>query len=631
MSIEQKRTGLRTIATMGIIVSFFALMSLLDFERGGHVASVQATSTATTTVTVLNTPPDWTLTARELYASATNTPTNAGTSTVFTAIATDNNSEDYLLLVCKSSSTPTHPYMPGSPTPQCGGGLSDQWGISATTSSAAEARLTLPVTALDDENNPWYAYICDINAGSPQCNNVMYNGLHEPGAPSATSSPFVVNHAATFTLAADDSPTAPGGTVTWTTTATDTIDVLRGGDGLQLFVCRAPGFNPEGPYCTNGGWATSTITTQGNPSTSTDLTIPAQDGDRPAYVYVVDEFGLEATGSWQASSTVLTVDNTPPYVSSSTITLYDVFGSTTLDTDLALTEPEGETQNFVVTFDVNDDNGCLNTSASNEVTDVDINVYRSAKGGALGLGCDSSGEYNANDCYTHTHPQWVPTCYQDPADSCTAGDGSVTWECTFPLWYIADPTDIGSVFAGQDWRVSARATDDGQEGVSPQTGDYSSDDEPVDGASEMTQFLSFRATGSPIAYGSFEPGFGNTEHPATTTVYATGNTGLDHYLSGDAMCVTYPTCSNDDSDTIYVPYQQYATSSSVVSYGSGFALSTSTSPQLVNVDILKTTATATPSSDDTYWGILVPSSITFAGDYVGRNYIDAAIAPSNEW
>jgi len=74
MSIEQKRTGLRTIATMGIIVSFFALMSLLDFERGGHVASVQATSTATTTVTVLNTPPDWTLTARELYASATHIP-----------------------------------------------------------------------------------------------------------------------------------------------------------------------------------------------------------------------------------------------------------------------------------------------------------------------------------------------------------------------------------------------------------------------------------------------------------------------------------------------------------------------------------------------------------------------------
>jgi hypothetical protein len=147
----------------------------------------------------------------------------------------------------------------------------------------------------------------------------------------------------------------------------------------------------------------------------------------------------------------------------------------------------------------------------------------------------------------------------------------------------------------------------------------------------MTQFLSFRATGSPIAYGSWEPGQGNSNHPATTTVYATGNTGLDHYLSGDAMCVTYPTCTGNATSTIYVPYQHYATSSSGVAYGSGFELSTSTSPVLVGVDIVKTTATSSPANDDTYWGILVPGSITYAGDYIGRNYIDAAVAPSGDW
>jgi len=620
------RTKGKVMASTLLVSLFFlaALLALFDMRIGGGVPSAQATSTATTSVTVLNTPPAWTVTARELYASATTTPTNSGTSTVWTATASDSNGENYYLLVCKASSTPT-PNASAAPT--CGGGLSNQWGVSASTVSGNAATVSTTTTESMPEKNDWYAYICDGNAGSPRCNATMYNGLHEAGAASATSSPFVVNHRPTFTIAADNSPTVPGGTVTWTTTATDTTDVIRGGDQLRLFVCKATDFVAATPGCGAGGtWATSSFTTLGNPSTSTTLAIPAQDGNLGAYVYIVDAFGHTPSGAWQGSSTVLTIANSAPYIASSTIELYDVYGSTTLDTNLNLATPEGQTQAFVARFDVSDDNGCLNTGATNEITDVDINVFRSTIGGAYGLGCDASGEYNANNCYTHTSTNWVPTCYQAPGAACTASTLSVTWECTFPLWYIADPTDVGSQYAGQDWRVSARGTDD-----NAATGVYSTEDEAANSASEVIQFLSFRATGSPIAYGSWEPGQNTGTHIATTTVYATGNTGLDQYLSGDAMCVTYPTCTGYATSTIYVPYQHYATTSSSLAYASGYQLSTSTTPVFVNVTILKTTSTSSPTNDDTYWGIAVPSSITFAGDYIGRNYIDAVVSASSEW
>jgi len=633
-----KESGKVTVAMLLSLVCVLVLSLMFDVRQGGPAQSAQATSTATTTVTVLNTPPTWDVTARENPASATTTPTNTGDDVTWTATASDSNGEDYYLLICKSSSTP-------NPVgPACGGGSADTWAISTSTVSGSPASVSTTTLYAWAENQSWYGYICDDNGGSPQCNETMYNGLHESGPASATSSPFVVNRPPTLDLAADDSPTAPGGTVTWTTTSNDP-DSVGGADTIQLHVCETAGFDPTVPACTGAQIATSTFAAS-NVSTSTTLAVPYQDGDNDAYVYLVDEHGHAATSTWHGSSTILSVANVAPYIASTSIELYDVFGSTTLDTTLALTEPEGETQNFVAVFDVTDENGCLSGAPGNEITDVDINVFRSGVGGVVGAGCDASGEYNANNCYTHTNSFWTPTCVQTAA-SCTASDwNNITWECTFPLWYIADPTDAGSQFAGEDWRVSARATDDGLLGVGPQTGAYSTEEEAAGTASEMTQFLSFRATGSPIAYGSFEPGFGNAQHPATTTVYATGNTGLDHYLSGDAMCpdTVWPTCSGFGTSTIYVPFQHYATNSPAIDYGTGlgvttFELSTSTSPVLVDVDIRKPQATTTPadctaggvSCDDTYWGILVPGSIAFAGDYVGRNYIDAAIAPSGEW
>ncbi|KKS30373.1 MAG: hypothetical protein UV60_C0009G0013 [Parcubacteria group bacterium GW2011_GWA2_43_11] len=610
------------IASLSIF-AVFLLTTFFDVQNTG-MHSVQATSTATTTVTVLNTPPAWTVTAREYWASATTTPTNSASTTVWTATATDSNGENYYLLICKASSTPT-PTASGAPV--CGGGGVNQWAVSAATVSGVAAQVSTTTAEAWAERNDWYAYICDPNPGSPRCNAAMYNGLHEAGAASATSSPFWVNHRPTFTLVADDSPTLPGATTTWTTTSDD-ADTLGGDDTVQLHVCKAQDFNATIPACGAGGfWASSTFALS-NVSAEGYITPPAQDKDHAAYVYVVDDYKHPATGATQGSDTLLTIGNATPYVSSSTIAVYDVFGTTTSDNDLSLTVEEGQTDNFVVEFQIVDDNSCEADGGGDEIASSNINVFRydDSDPYTRALACDSAGEYNANYCYTDTSTSFVPTCYQVPGSCSGATDSTSDWECTFSLWYIADATDLNSQYAGHDWRASARATDD-DAAISP----YSTYAQDVDGASsEMLQFLSFRATGTPIAYGSLEPGQNNPTHIGSTTVYATGNTGLDEYLSGDAMCVTFPTCSGNATSTIYVPYQHYSLASATA-YAAGTVLSTSTAPTLVDVIIPKTTATSSPAEDATYWAIAVPASITYAGDYIGRNYIDAVVSPSAAW
>ncbi len=610
--------------TVAVLLSLFVvagLISLFDVRGVSHTQSAVATSTATTSVTVLNTPPAWTVSAREQAASATSTPTNSGSAVTWTATGSDSNGENYYFLVCKASSTPT-PTAGGAPV--CGGGSANQWVVSGSIVSGNAAVVSTTTADAWSEKNDWFGYICDANAGNPRCNATMYNGTHEAGNASATSSPFVVNHRPTFTAFIDNSPTLPGAKVTWYSTSTDP-DTLRGTDQVRLFVCKAADFVAATPACGAGGeWSSSTLS-NADPYASTTITIPTQDKNFSAYGYVVDQFNHPAVGGSQGTDSTLTVANAAPYVSSSTIRVYDVFGSTTADTNLSLTVEEGQTSNYVIQFDVNDDNSCRADGGGNEIADVDVNVYRSGIGM---LGCDALGEYNVNNCYTDRSPLFAPTCYQVPGDSCTANDAVVTWECTFPLWYTADPTDGGSQYAAEDWRASARGTDD-----DAATGVYSADDRVVDagGTSQILQFLSFRATGSPIAYGSWEPGQGNPTHTATTTLYATGNTGLNQYLSGDAMCTQYPAaCSGNATSTIYVPYQHYSLTSGAL-YAAGTELSTSTTPTLVDVVIPKTTATSTPTNDDTYWAIFVPSTITYAGDYLGRNYIDAVVAPSGEW
>ena len=595
-------SGKITLAALLSLLGVVVVAYFFNIERGGNLYLAQADE-ATTTVTVINLPPTWTVEVREKYESSTSSPTNVGTSTVWVATATDSNGEDYYLIICKTNVTPT----PGSggSAPTCDGGTSNQWAVSAAASSGVEAIATRVALDSDAESNDWYGFICDSNAGDPKCSSDYRTGT---SSGAGSSSPFVVNHAPTFTVFADDSPTLPGDVVTWTTTATDT-DTLRGGDLLTLYVCKSTDFN--GTNCNTEGWATSSPAL-GNPSTSTTLTIPLQDKDYGAYGYIVDQFGLVATGSAQGIDSVLTVANAAPTISSSTIDL----GSST---PLTLTVEAGETTGLILNFEVSDNNSCQNASGGNEIADYIVNIHRS---GIATTSCDQAGEYDPNNCYPSDVGTgvWNLSCSQNAATCSGAGDVSAEWNCTFPLWFLADPTDAGSYFESQNWVATVRAVDDNFATSAPVT---DSDGE------ELLQFLAFNATGSPIAYGALEPGQNTGTLLATTTLEATGNTGLDQQLLGTDMCVTYPNCTGNATSTIFVNNQQYATTSGTL-YGSGTALSNSTS-STIQINIASTTATSSFSSGDTYWGIAVPSAITFAGDYIGVNTIIGVVGDVGGW
>lgn len=627
MSIHvESEAGKVTISTLVSLVVLFVVFLAFGVDRGGHVGQANAqvsSSTATTSVTVLNTPPTWDVDAVELFESSTSSPTNVGTSTVWVGTASDANGEAYYMLVCRSSSTPndTNP-------PTCNGGAGDTWGISSLTSSGDAATVTRTALVGDAERNEWYAYVCDTNLGDPEC-NISLSG-QQAGNP--TDSPFHVNHAPSFTVFTDNSPTLPGSTVTWFATATDT-DSVGGADAIRLHVCRDQDFDTVNDVCGPGGfWSSSTLAIGDNPQATYTITIPTQDTDYEAWGYVVDEHGFEATGAGHDSDSTLTVENARPYVSSSTIILYDTEnGTSSLDTDLQPRVDGGQTFGFGIQFTVNDDNSCEAFGGGQEIATATINVFRSDIGLDNGTGCNSAGQYNENYCYPYDEPLFGSnvSCYEVPGDCGGPGSASVTWECTFPLWYIVDPTDAGSPNPGDDWRASARVQD---EALQSEYGTLSSADVAANTSSQMIQFLSFTATGSPIAYGSLTPGSNTGTLIATTTIFATGNTGLDQNLSGDAMCEDYPLpCSFATADTIFVEFQRYGTSSSGILFNNGTPLSTSSSPVEVELNLGATDDRTATSNADTYWGIEIPSNLTYAGDYLGRNFIEGVVAEAVDW
>ena len=105
-------------------------------------------------------------------------------------------------------------------------------------------------------------------------------------------------------------------------------------------------------------------------------------------------------------------------------------------------------------------------------------------------------------------------------------------------------------------------------------------------------------------------------------------------LGGPAVPDACDTGGVDNTSEIAVGNQQVATSS--VSYGSGqptpaYALTASTSPLLVRINVLKTVATTTAKTKNTYWGISIPGTITLSGDYTGQNTITAIVSSTTNW
>ena len=611
--------GKITVVTSLLGVVIFAAAFLLNIGAK-ELVKVDAQGFATTTVTVLNTPPEWTVDAQEENESSTTTPTNSDYQVAWVATATDSNDEDYFLLICNTAIAPSST---SNGPPTCNSPI--QWAVSATTTSGSEARAATTTTeapAVFAESNDWYAWICDAIVTNPRCNVLSKQGT------ATTASPFNVNHRPTFTVYSDNSETlgsAPGDVVTFYATTTDT-DVVDAADTKQLIVCSTAAYSTTTNTCDATTLATSSFSTATQLTATYTISIPTRDTTYGAYGFVIDEHGHEATTTQQGANTVLTVANVAPTILGGNIILNG-------GNPITLTQEAAETTGFTLDFTASDNNSCSTSAQTAEITSYDLAVYRS---GVSTSTCDTTGtNYNANECYDSgvATTTWNLVCTAS-STSCTydgLGDDDLDmlFECTFPLWYVADPTSGTSTqtfYFDENWRASVSPVDD--DGASSTLVEA---DTPV----ELNSFMMFALDTTDIPYGDLEPGQRTDPLAATTTLRATGNVGLDQLLSGEHMCDYYTTavkCQTSATSTISDQFQVFGTST--ISYGaatsSGYILSSST-PVNIELNVLKPTSTATQTTGITYWGIEVPDTITKAGAYTGENTIWGVSGEPTEW
>lgn len=595
--------GKITIATALSGILIFAFLFLFNAGKS-EIMRVEAQS-ATTTLTVLNTPPSWVASSTELFESSTSSPTNSGDLIRWVAVATDPNQPNYYLLICSTSAAPSST---NSGAPRCNGGI--QWGVSAPTPINTQALVSTTTTEVAPfaNSNNWFAWICDDDATFARCNSSFTQGTN-----ATNSSPFIVNFRPTFTNYTNSSPANPGALVTFYSTSSD-----PDGNTVQLVVCSTATYSTSTNNCGANTLATTSPLVTTNATAAYTLLAILRDQNYDAFGYIVDQFGHEAIGATQGNNAQIIVNNVAPTVSDGTII---VNGGGNITPDV----PAGQKTGLTLSFTTADANSCRTSGDTLEIVNFGLALYQSPLKSTSSCDAFASSTYNPNDCYTSAvaTTTWNLVCTAS-STSCALGgnDPDMTWSCTFPVWYVMNPTDANSFYFNDAWKAAVAGIDDdnatGTLGISV-------------GSTTVNSFTSIDLLTAAIPYGQLEPGTDSGTLNASTTARSTGNTGLDQSLQGESMCGTYTPsteCPNSASSTIPETQQQFGTSS--VAYGSGFALSSST-PQLLQIGIKKSTSTITASAGNTYWGIGVPSAITLAGSYTGLNTFYAVTAASSTW
>ncbi len=607
--------GKITILTALTGILIFAFVFILNIGKTEFTKVEAANGTATTSVTVLNTPPQWRVgyEAREEIPSSTSTPTNSGNAVAWVATADDANNANYYLIVCSTAATPT-PAVFAAPT--CSAGIT--WGVSTSTVSGQESRTSTTTTEAFSTSNPWFAWVCD-NDSQSKCNVASTS----QGSNATNSSPFIVNHRPVFTGFTNNGPVDPGATIVFSSTSSDPDSGVLS-DLVFLVVCGSTSYSTTTNACGNADTVASStvIGMTSNATTSRVLLSILQDANYNAFPYVYDKFGHSATGSATGVNQTFTVRNVAPTVAGGTISLNG--GS-----DITLAVEAGQTTGFPLSFIIADANSCDAVGGGNadEITGYVASVFRSGLGTTTCNG--SAGSYNNNSCYPSGvgTTTWNLVCTASTT-TCTAGgqDDTELFNCTFPLWFTADPTDgiaSDTPFFAQKWSAGVAGVDNNNA-----TGSMATTSSPV----ELLSYVAISLQTNLIAYDQLEPGQTMANLTASTSVRAVGNTGINEILSGDSMCGTYSPsnpCKVSATSTIPMGQQHFATSA--VAYASGAVLQASTSSSTLDIRIPKPIFTATSSVGTTYWGIAVPGTITLAGTYTGQNTFFAVRSPTSTW
>lgn len=195
-------------------------------------------------------------------------------------------------------------------------------------------------------------------------------------------------------------------------------------------------------------------------------------------------------------------------------------------------------------------------------------------------------------------------CYEDTSCNLTSCTGDTcTATCTSAIYFHAEATDANSGQSALYWRGWMEATDSHSDtGVG-----FSAVDGP-----DINSLAALDVVAS-IDYGLLIPNDNSAQQ--STLVTNTGNVILDTELSGDDMCVDYPTCA---SYSIDVGQQEYSMTG--FTYGSGTDLTTTDSRLQLNLS--KSTSSPANSTTNLYWRLGVPAPQAL-GEYSGQNVVTA--------
>jgi hypothetical protein len=538
-------------------------------------------------VEVGNNAPSFTVDAHENPTSDNATPTNVGANVTIQATATDPNTDDYYLLVCKTNGVPT-PTSNGAPV--CNGGSTNQLCVSIRAGDGGEATCVHEVTSAETvQTQEWYAFVCDYSTQS-SCSSVN-SGTGQSGTP------YYINHSPTFSVAPIKPSNTPGLTFTWTVLSTSwgDVDNNTNPDTGKLLVCTTAGIT--GGACDGTELCASTQTPSGSALACTydDGANPIKvSGDYDAYVYIVDSHNMPSGGSAQGTNVKYNIVDTTPVVR-------DIIINGGTNISLGSTEA---TTDITVNATIEEYNGCA-TLATNPVS---LKMYRSGVGFAS---CTTNGP----ECYI------IPTssCSVDGTNTCTGGvDSTVKYNCTVPLEYYTDPTDAGSKYPSENWLARVAAYDNVNTG-------YLVGLTPV----EVLSKNGVQMTGS-IDYGTLGPKIESSLGIINIPVVITniGNVGLDIELKGEqiGLCPDYPTCATDN-----IPHvnQKYEYVNNTKTYAAGTTTLT-TSYVGVPLDIDKPTLASHPKIKSTYWGLKIPANQAY-GSYTGANTINSVVSDPANW
>lgn len=623
-----KTAGKITILTTLFGVVGFLFIFLLNVGQTEFQSAQAQANTATTSVNVLNTPPEFNLgqEPQEEFESSATTPTNSGDTVSFIGTATDQNGAPYFMLLCDTGTTPIASASTlvgglGTAPPTCGDGIGAQIAVSTSTVSGQQARVSTTTVDGAGETFPWFAWACDDDPDNPECTSIAYQGS------GTTSSPYEVNNRPLFSGISNDGPVDPDGLLTYTAVSSDP-DTSGTADTVKLTVCTTAGFDTSTDTCTGGTISSSTFAAS-DPAALFQLIAPTQDATYDGFVYVTDSHGHESAGTAHNTNSSYIVRNVAPTVDSSFIFLND-------GDPIALDTALGETASITLSFVANDRNSCENNTNTAEIVDYVASVYRSGIGSTT---CDRTAtNYNPNNCYPSEVglSTWNISCSATTTGSgaCTgAADSNETWYCEFPLWFVADPTSgtaADSFFDTEDWRAAVSSIDD--------NGATSTLFAESATGVELLPLLAFELNENAIPYGDLAPGDNTTFLRATTTFRATGNTGIDTSMEGVRMCpdsyIGAPgTCPAAATSSIAEGNQAYGTSTAVT-WGTTTTATRNiltTTPAELEINIPKTQSTTTPQALPAYWGIGIPGTVTLAGVYTGLNTFTVVSSEPSEW